>query len=79
MWVFSSLGYRKKYLNKGSRLLSYANTAVYPFYIFYQTVIVAIAYYVVGTRDDVSLKLLFLLITVSSLQERDLSFVYPTL
>ncbi len=62
MWVFTSLGYGKKYLNKGSKLLSYANTAVYPFYILHQTVIVVIAYYVVGTEDDLSLKLLFLLI-----------------
>ncbi len=62
MWVFTSLGYGKKYLNNSSRLLNYMNTAVYPFYILHQTVIVIIAYYVVGTKDEVSLKLLFLLI-----------------
>lgn len=62
MWVLASLGYGKKYLNTGSRLLSYMNTAVYPFYILHQTVIVIIAYYIVGTKDEVSLKLAFLLI-----------------
>ncbi len=67
MWVFVSLGYGKKYLNKGSRLLNYMNTAVYPFYILHQTVIVIIAYYVVGTKDEVSLKLLFLLIVCFSI------------
>jgi peptidoglycan/LPS O-acetylase OafA/YrhL len=67
MWVFASLGYGKKYLNKSSRLLNYMNTAVYPFYILHQTVIVIIAYYVVGTKDEVSLKLLFLLIICFSI------------
>jgi hypothetical protein len=62
MWVFTSLGYGKQYLNKGSKILSYANTAIYPFYILHQTVIVVIAYYVVQTNDEVSLKFMFLLL-----------------
>lgn len=62
MWVFTCLAYGKQYLNKGSKLLNYANTAVYPFYIMHQTVIVIIAYYVVGTSDEASLKFMFLLI-----------------
>jgi TonB-dependent SusC/RagA subfamily outer membrane receptor len=61
MWVFTSLGYGKQYLNRGSRILTYANTAVYPFYILHQTVIVIIAFYVVQTNDEASLKFLFLL------------------
>lgn len=67
MWVFASLGYGKKYLNKSSRLLSYMNTAVYPFYILHQTVIVIVAYYVVGTSDAISLQLIFLLIVCFSI------------
>lgn len=62
MWVFAFLGYGKKYLNKDYRSLQYMSTAVYPFYILHQTVIVIIAYYVVGTNDEVSLKLTFLLV-----------------
>lgn len=62
MWVFTSLGYGKAYLNRKSKLLTYANTAIYPFYILHQTVIVIIAYYIVGTTDEISLKLFFLTI-----------------
>lgn len=61
MWVFACLGYGRRYLNKSSKLLNYMNTAVYPFYILHQTVIVIMAYYVVGTKDEVSLKIFFLL------------------
>lgn len=62
MWVLTCLGYGRKYLNKKSKLLSYMNTAVYPFYILHQTVIVIIAYYVVRTKDAVALKICFLVI-----------------
>ncbi len=60
-WVFAFLGYGKKYLNKGSKLLKYSNEAVYPFYILHQTVIVIIGYYVVQTTDNIVLKYCFLL------------------
>ncbi|WP_271765705.1 acyltransferase family protein [Aquimarina algiphila] len=62
MWVFSCLGYARKYLKKGSKLLTYANNAVYPFYILHQTVIVIIGYYVLGTKDAITLKFCFLLL-----------------
>lgn len=62
MWVFAFLGYGKKYFNKDYRAVQYMSTAVFPFYILHQTVIVIIAYYVVRTSDDVFLKLAFLLI-----------------
>ena len=62
LWVLALLGYGKRYLNKGSSLLSYCNKAVYPFYILHQTVIVVIGYYVVQTPDDAALKFLFLLL-----------------
>jgi peptidoglycan/LPS O-acetylase OafA/YrhL len=62
MWVLASLGYGKKYLNRGSRLLTYANTAVYPFYILHQTVIVIIAYFIVQTSDTIGFKFIFLLV-----------------
>ena len=67
MWVFTCLGYGKRYLNKRSKLLSYMNTAVYPFYILHQTVIVIIAYYVVGTKDEATLKIFFLLVVCLSI------------
>ncbi|WP_299713488.1 acyltransferase family protein [uncultured Tenacibaculum sp.] len=63
LWVFTSLGYGRKYLNKKSKILSYCNQAVYPFYILHQTVIVVLAYYVVQTPDNTAFKYVFLLIS----------------
>jgi glucans biosynthesis protein C len=58
-WVLTLLGYGKRYLNRNSPLLSYANEAVYPFYIIHQTIIVIIVFYVVKTKDTILLKFLF--------------------
>jgi len=44
-WILVMMGYAATYLNKPSRKLSYANEAVYPFYILHQTVIIALGYY----------------------------------
>lgn len=67
MWVFVCVGYARKYLNKTSKLLTYSNRAVYPFYILHQTVIVIIAYYVVQTPDEAAFKYVFLLVTCFSI------------
>ena len=55
-WVFTAIGYGKRYLNKRHKVLDYLNQAVYPFYILHQTVIVIIVYYVVQTNDSVMMK-----------------------
>jgi len=44
-WILTCIGYAATYLNKPSRILAYANEAVYPFYILHQTVMVALGYY----------------------------------
>ena len=44
-WILAILGFAAKYLNKPSRELSYANEAVYPFYILHQTVLITLGYY----------------------------------
>lgn len=62
-WVLTILGYGRRYLNKNNALLTYANEAIYPFYILHQTVIVVIAFYVVKTTDTILLKFLFLSVT----------------
>ncbi|WP_161596615.1 acyltransferase family protein [Chitinophaga vietnamensis] len=62
-WVFALVGYGKKYLNKKLPVLDYLNTAVYPFYILHQTVIVIVAYYVIQTNDEISLKYTFIVVT----------------
>jgi peptidoglycan/LPS O-acetylase OafA/YrhL len=63
MWVFSAIGYGKRYLNKKHRALPYLNSAAYPFYILHQTVIVVIAFYVVKTSDTILLKYAFIVLT----------------
>lgn len=44
-WILALFGYAAKYLNKPSNTLSYANQAVYPFYILHQTVTVSLGFY----------------------------------
>ncbi|MFQ3248684.1 MAG: glucan biosynthesis protein C [Glaciecola sp.] len=43
-WMLGLIGYAGRYLNKPSRLLTYANEAVLPWYIFHQTLIIVIAF-----------------------------------
>jgi glucans biosynthesis protein C len=40
MWILAALGFGRRYLNANSSALRYATSAVYPFYILHQTVIV---------------------------------------
>jgi hypothetical protein len=44
-WIIVLFGYASHYLNKPSRALSYANEAVYPFYILHQTITILIGYF----------------------------------
>ncbi|MDC6350830.1 acyltransferase family protein [Zeaxanthinibacter sp. PT1] len=43
-WILAIFGYAAHYLNKPSYSLSYANEAVYPFYILHQTVTILLGY-----------------------------------
>ncbi len=45
-WILTIFGFAAQYLNKQSKVLSYCNKAVYPFYILHQTVTVALAFYI---------------------------------
>ncbi len=58
-WVFTAIGYGKRYLNKKLKVLDYLNQAVYPFYILHQTVIIIVVYYVVQTPETIIMKYLF--------------------
>ena len=60
--ILSSIGYSMKYLNYSNYYLSYLNTAIYPFYILHQAVIVVSGYYVLQLDIGIGLKLLLLLI-----------------
>ncbi len=47
-WIMAIFGYAAKYLNTSSTTLSYANEAVYPFYILHQTIMILIGYYLMN-------------------------------
>jgi len=44
-WILALFGYTAAYLNRPSKSLTYANEAVYPFYILHQSITIAIGYY----------------------------------
>ena len=46
--LIAVIGYAGVYLNRPSRVLRYGGDRVYPFYIWHQTVIVVVAYFVLG-------------------------------
>jgi glucans biosynthesis protein C len=46
-WIFALLGYARATITKPGPWLNYATQAVYPFYIFHQTITVAIVYCVI--------------------------------
>lgn len=45
-WILAIIGYAAAYLNRSGKILSYANEAVYPFYILHQTITITLGYYV---------------------------------
>ena len=62
-WIFTAIGYAKRYLNKKHTIQNYINEAVYPFYILHQTIIVIVVFYVIRTSEPVLNKFLFTFIT----------------
>ena len=47
-WILVLFACAANYLNKTSKLLTYANEAVYPFYILHQTITIIIGYYIMN-------------------------------
>ncbi len=64
-WIIGLLGLGRRFLNFSSKLLTYANEAVLPFYIVHHTVIYIIGYYVIQWSGNIGSK--FLIISISSL------------
>jgi len=66
-WFFitAAVAYGARYLNFRNKFLKYANTAIYPFYILHQTVIVVIGYFIIQTNWAVGAK--YMVINVSTL------------
>lgn len=56
-WIFALVGYARAHVRSGGPWLTYANQAVYPFYILHQTIIVAAGYYIVQMPWGVPVKL----------------------
>lgn len=63
-WVLVCIGFGRCYLHRDSPLLQLANEAVYPFYILHQTVLIALAYYVLQWPVTTAAK--FLLIALGT-------------
>lgn len=55
-WVCALIGYAQAYLHRGGRLLSALGNVTYPIYIFHQTVIVVVGFYVISWPLGVGLK-----------------------
>jgi surface polysaccharide O-acyltransferase-like enzyme len=56
-WIFAMLGYARAWVTKPGRWLPYATEAVYPFYIFHQTVTVALVYWVIRWQTGIGPKM----------------------
>ena len=61
-WLSAIMGFARRYLNFTNRGLAYTNEAVLPFYILHQTVIVVIAFFLVGWSAAVPVKYLALVV-----------------
>jgi glucan biosynthesis protein C len=58
--LLSLFGYAYVYLQFSNRFLTYANEAVYPFYILHQTVIIVLAYPLIHSSLPITLKFSYL-------------------
>lgn len=61
-WILALFGFASKYLNRKSKILSYCNEAVYPFYILHQTIMMVIAYYIMNLEWAFGLKASIMLV-----------------
>lgn len=59
-WLSAILGYGSTYLNFSNRLLTYSRTAVLPFYVLHQTIIVTIGFFISQWKISVMIKYLML-------------------
>lgn len=55
-WILTIFGYAAAYLNRQSKVLKYANEAVYPFYMLHQTVTITLGYYLMNVELGLGLK-----------------------
>lgn len=60
--LMALLGYGRKYLNRPAPALTYMNEAAYPVYILHQSVMMVIAYFVVGMRAGIAVKYVLIMV-----------------
>ena len=60
--ILAVIGYTMRYLNFSNKYLRYLTTAVYPFYILHQTIIVASGYYITQWEISLWFKLIVLVV-----------------
>jgi len=60
--IIAALGFARRHLNFSNGFLRYTTSAVYPFYILHQTIIVAAGYYVVQWPLPMFIKLMILVV-----------------
>ncbi|QIP17535.1 acyltransferase family protein [Spirosoma aureum] len=60
--ILTSIGFAKRYLNFTNPTLRYLTSAIYPFYILHQTIIVATGYYIVQWNSPIAVKLAALIL-----------------
>jgi glucan biosynthesis protein C len=62
-WIVFLMNLAVKHLNRPSKILSYANEAVLPFYVFHQTVILGIGWFVIQWSMGILPKLVIIIVT----------------
>jgi len=55
-WILTLFGFAAVHLNKAGKFISYANEAVYPFYILHQTIMLIICYFIMDLHYGLLLK-----------------------
>lgn len=61
--LLTVVGYASTYCNKTPKWLEKANELIYPFYIFHQTIIVALGFYIVQWEASIAIKSTLLLLS----------------
>lgn len=61
-WIITIFAYGSIYLNKNSKILSYRNNAVYPFYILHQTIIIILGYLLMDRHFHYGVKMIIMVI-----------------
>ena len=61
-WIIVIFGYGHQWLNRPSSILSYCNTAVYPFYILHQTITIILGYYINKTTMTLAPRFLIMVV-----------------